>query len=176
MMKLATTILGFLLVATSVMAQIPKNDDKQFEYHAEESVRRAGSGDLVKRLNYWANEYFSDEASLKISPDTTSDDIFYVDVTKELVESYFGVNRKHQNRSLSFHIKFLAERKDYQYWINDFKYKATEIDKKGRETLLDGQLSELKTAASKSLEEEVHLMMTNMIEAINKAAETELEE
>lgn len=171
------TLLSLIVcfLSTTAFAQIPKNDEKQFEYYGENSVRRAGSGDLQKRLTKWANTYF-DNAKVEVLVDDSTERYVEVNVSQPMVEAYFGVKRKHEDRLLKYHIKFDAERKDYSYKINRFEYQAKEIDHKGEEEQLNGYLSDLKTAARKSLEEEVHNMMMALIESFEEAAETELEE
>jgi len=163
-----------LLMVSSVFAQIPKNDDKDFEYKAEISVKRAGTGDLMKRIEKWGNDYFKDAVAYKIAIDDTTNRYVEMDITQSMVESHFGVNRTHKNRSLDYHLKFDADRKVYTYTVNQFHYNALELDKKNRETQLDGKLSEIGSAASGSLEEEVHMVMERMIESFSKALETEL--
>jgi len=49
-----------LLVSSVSMAQMPKNDNKEFEYKAQNSVKRAGTGDLMKRIEKWGNDYFKE--------------------------------------------------------------------------------------------------------------------
>lgn len=176
-MRLQFALFTFLfLLGHSLFAQMPKNDNKEFEYQGTADVRRAGSGDLIKRLSKWGNEYFSDALSLKVAVDDSTKRFVEIDVTEPLVEMHFGVNRTHKERSISYHIKFDTDRKSYLYWINDFRYKALEIDHKGREQQHDDLLSEIKSAATKSLEEEMHARMKDVIESFKKAAETELAE
>jgi hypothetical protein len=165
-----------LLVSSVSMAQMPKNDNKEFEYKAQNSVKRAGTGDLMKRIEKWGNDYFKDVTSFTISIDDSTKRYVEMDVVESMVESHFGVNRTHKNRSLSYHIKFDADRKDYNYSINEFYYKALEVDHKNRETQLDAKLSDIKGAASGSLEEEVHMKMEQVIESFSKALEIELED
>jgi hypothetical protein len=165
-----------MITGHSVFAQMPKNDEKAFEYYGEATVKRAGSGDLQKRLVQWAKQNLQDEAQFTMSVDDSTHRFIEIDVTERLVESHYGVNRTHKDRGLSYHIKFDTDRKDYQYWINGFKYKALEVDHKGRETQHDGRLEDIKSAASKSLEEDVHVRMTELVESFTKAAEVELVE
>jgi hypothetical protein len=167
--------LSFFL-PTVLLAQMPKNDEKMYEYHEEASVRRAGSGDLVKRFEHWANGYFANAASYTIAVDDSTERYVNIDVTQELAEMMFGVNRTHKDRTISYHIKFDCDRKDYQYWINEFKYKALEIDHKNRETQHDDYLSDIKSAATKSLDEEIHGLMEDVITSFKAAAEIELED
>lgn len=175
MMRITTLALA-LLVSSVSFAQMPKNDNKDFEYKGEKSVKRAGTGDLMKRIEKWGNDYFKEASSYTIAIDDTTKRYVEMDVTEAMVESHFGVNRTHSNRSLSYHIKFDADRKDYIYVINDFYYKALEVDNKNRETQMDAKLSEIKGAASGSLEEEVHMKMEQVIESFSKALEIELED
>ncbi|NQV53819.1 MAG: hypothetical protein HQ500_11580 [Flavobacteriales bacterium] len=86
------------------------------------------------------------------------------------------MNRTHKDRSISYHLTFDTERKSYKYWINDFRYKALEIDHKNREVNHDDLLSEIKSAATKSLEEEMHARLLDVIESFKEAAEAEIEE
>jgi hypothetical protein len=163
------------LGTTSVFAQMPKNDEKKYEYYGENTVRRAGSGDLQKRLAHWGENTLEAE-KVEVMVDDSTERYVEINVTEKMVESYFGVNRKHEDRVLKYHIKFDTDRKDYKYWVNKFEYQATEIDKKGEKTQLNGYISDLKTAASKSLEEEVHNKMQDLIASFSEAAEMELEE
>ena len=175
MMRIAILAIA-LLVSSASFAQMPKNDNKDFEYKAEKSVKRAGTGDLMKRIEKWGNDYFKDALSYEIAIDDSTERYVEMCIKESMVESHFGVNRTHKNRSLKYHIKFDAERKDYTYTVNDFHYEALEIDNKNRETQLDSKLSDIKGAASGSLEEEVHMKMAQVIESFIKELETELED
>ena len=176
-MRLQITLFTLLLLmGQSLFAQMPKNDDKEFEYTGEADVRRAGAGDLVKRLGKWGTEYFADAMALHVAVDDSTERFVEIDVTEQLVEMHFGVNRTHKDRSIRYHLKFDTERKSYAYWINDFHYKALEIDHKNREENHDDLLSEIKSAATKSLEEEMHARMLGVIESFKEAAEAEIEE
>lgn len=171
-----TVLAVALLVSSVAVAQMPKNDNKDFEYKGEASVKRAGTGDLMKRIEKWGTDYFKDATAFEIAIDDSTERFIEMDITETLVESHFGVNRTHKNRALSYHIKFDADRKDYAYTINKFHYKALEIDHKNRETQLDAKLSDIKGAATGSLEEEIHRRMETTIENFTKALEIELEE
>lgn len=175
MMKKSLGLLSaFLLLSSLMLAQIPKNDAKEFEYQGAATVKRAGSGELQQRMVKWANSYF-EGMKVEVLVDDTTKRIVEVNVTESLVENYFGVNRKHADRVLKYHIKFDADRKDYKYWINKFEYSAQETDPKGQVNAVNGKLNELKTAANKSLQEEVHAKMLAIIESFTQAAEQELE-
>jgi len=101
----------------------------------------------------------------------------YLDITIEepMVESHFGVARKHSDRKLTYHIKFDIDRKSYFYWVNEFNYAALEVDKKGVETNLNANLSDLKTAARKAILEEVDTRIEEVIKAFGEAAEIDIE-
>lgn len=174
MKSLLLIAVASLMIHSSSFAQIPTNSEKKFEYHAEADVRRAGTGDIINRLNNWAKTYYQD-MSLTISRDDSTNRFLDIQVEEGMVESHFGVARKHSERKLSYHIKFDCDRKSYFYWINDFRYAALEVDKKGVETNLDTELNELKTAARKAILEEVHTRMEGIIEAFKEAAEIDIE-
>lgn len=157
------------------LAQMPKNADKDFEYSGEATVRKAGSGDLLKRFEHWAKDYFSDATSVDVAVDDSTERYVEVKVVESLVESHFGVNYTHKDRSLTYLMQFDADRKNYKYKINGFYYKAIEIDRKGRETPIDSKLSEVKGASTKSLDEELHERMQGVIASFTEAAEKELE-
>jgi hypothetical protein len=176
MSKWSILFTSLLLSAQVAWSQMPTNSDKKFEYNAAASVKKAGTGDLVKRFEHWAHSYFDEAKSVEILVDDSTNRVVEIKVTEDMVESHFGVNRVHKNRSLTYHIKFDAERKNYTYWINGFYYKATEIDHKGRETAHDAALEDIKSAASKSLEEEIHAKIESMIDSFTRAAEIDLED
>lgn len=164
------------LMTTSAYAQIPKNDNKEYEYYGESSVRKAGTGDLVKRFGAWAEEYFKEAHEVVVLVDDSTERFVEVEVTEKPVDMHFGVGRVHKERALKYHLKFDCDRKNYKYWVNKFHYEALEVDNKGREERHSNSLSEIKSAATKSLKEEVHTRMTDMIEAFGKAAEIDIED
>jgi len=174
-MKSNMLIAGLVVLTLNVFAQVPTNSSKSYEYSAEQSVRKASSGDLVLRFEKWGKEYFKNH-SASISVDDTTQRYVEIQVTEKMVENHFSVNRTHKNRALTYHIKFDTDRKDYTYWINGFKYEALEIDKKGNEISLSGPLEELKTPARKSLLEEINERMTVVISELEKGAEIEIED
>ena len=174
MKQTITLIISIILSVSFAGAQIPTNSEKQFEYHAEADVRRAGTGDIMDRLNNWAKTYYQD-MSLTINRDDSTNRFLDIQIEESMVENHFGVARKHSDRKLSYHVKFDIDRKSYFYWVNDFHYAALEVDKKGVETNLDADLNELKTAARKAILEEVHSRMAEIIEAFMEAAETDIQ-
>ncbi|NQV51634.1 MAG: hypothetical protein HQ500_00540, partial [Flavobacteriales bacterium] len=70
-------------MSQSLFAQMPKNDNKEFEYTGEADVRRAGSGDLVKRLGKWGNEYFADAMAIKVAIDDSPERVVELEVTAQ---------------------------------------------------------------------------------------------
>ena len=174
MKNVLTAVITILLSSSLTVAQIPTNSEKQYEYHAEADVRRAGTGDIMDRLNHWAKSFYQDMSLTVVQDDSTNR---YLDITIEepMVESHFGVARKHSDRKLTYHIKFDIDRKSYFYWVNEFNYAALEVDKKGVETNLNANLSDLKTAARKAILEEVGTRIEEVIKAFGEAAEIDIE-
>lgn len=165
--KIITVVLS-LFVGYTVVAQLPLNKEtKKYELHNETplSVSSAGSNELVNRFYYWGLDEFSDVKYTVERDDTTFRSVTFSVVTP-LVENHYGVKFTHKDRELTYKLKIDAEKKDYSYWIYDFNYKATEVDRKNREEKLDGKLEDFKGAAKAALLEELDLMFTTMIDSM----------
>lgn len=169
-----------ILAVVAASAQIPKfkriptNDDKQYEYKAETEVDRAGTGDLMKRLEYWSQNYFT-SGQARVSVDPENKNVLIVETQIPLPESHFSVSRVHKDRMLKFQIQFDCDKKTYVYSVKDIKYKTLETYKKG-DVEYDGLLSEFKSPTKASVEEEVDRLIQEMIIDFQKSANTKLED
>lgn len=180
-MKLKSLFTAIALLAViAASAQIPKfkriptNDDKQYEYKTEVEVDRAGTGDVMKRLDYWSKNYFK-SGKARVSVDPENENVLIVEAQIPLAESHFSVSRVHKDRMLKFQIHFDCDKKSYVYSVNDIKYKTLETYKKG-DIEYDGLLSEFKSPTKASVEEEVDRFIQDMIIDFRKSANTKLED
>ena len=180
-MKLKSLFTAIAILAVVVAsAQIPKfkriptNDDKQYEYKSETEVDRAGTGDLMKRLEYWSQNYFT-SGQARVSVDPENKNVLIVETQIPLPESHFSVSRVHKDRILKFQIQFDCDKKTYVYSVKDIKYKTLETYKKG-DVEYDGLLSEFKSPTKASVEEEVDRLIQEMIIDFQKSANTKLED
>lgn len=164
-----------VLMTTMAVAQIPVNKEKQYEYTGTTEVKRVSTGELQKRFIYWAKDYYA-KTNYSIEVDDTTKRWVTIDATIALPESHFGVNRTHKDRQLSYTLKVDAYKKTYTYWINNLRYKATEIDRKGVEIPLSGKFEDIKTPAKMSVEEEIHNALQGVIVSFSKAVELPLPE
>jgi hypothetical protein len=178
-LKSLFTVIAIMAVLAA-SAQIPKfkriptNDDKQYEYKAEAEVDRAGTGDLLKRLEYWSKNYF-ENGKARVSIDPENKNVLLVDTEIPMAESHFSVSRVHKDRVLKFQIQFDCEKKTYVYAVKDIKYKTLETYKKG-DIQYDGLLSDLKSPTKASVEEEVDRFIQEMIIDFKKSANTSLDD
>jgi hypothetical protein len=167
-----------LFIGAAVIAQVPMNKTtKKYEFHNETplSVGSAGSNELINRFYYWGLAEFADYKYEVTRDDSTFRSVTFK-VVMPMVENHYGVKFTHKDRALTYTLKFDAEKKDYSYWINDFEYKATEVDRKNREEKLDTKLEDFKGAAKTALLEELDLMFTTMIDSLAWAGEVALTE
>lgn len=162
-----------LLIAMAGMAQMPTNDDKKFEYKKAMTVKRASTGDLHARFSVWGEGYFKD-AQVEWDVDDTNYRYVTMNVTENMIESHFGVNRSHKDRKLSYTLMFDTDKKNYTYTLNNIRYSCVEVDRKGVEMEMGGPFEDFKSPASRSVEEEIHNNLTTVIESFKKAAEKEL--
>jgi len=180
-MKLRYTLaIAALAASTLVTAQIPKfshipsNDDKQYEYKADAEVDRAGTGELLERLQYWGETHFADDKA-RAYIDPQNKDILLIDVEHEMPEAHFSVSRTHTKRKLKFQISMNCDKKNYTYSVHDIKYEATESYKKG-DFDYNGLLSDFKSPTKSSVEEEVDRYIQDVIESFKETAQIHIEE
>jgi hypothetical protein len=180
-MKLKYTLaIAALAASTLVTAQIPKfshipsNDDKQYEYKADAEVDRAGTGELLERLQYWGETHFADDKA-RAYIDPQNKDILLIDVEHEMPEAHFSVSRTHTKRKLKFQISMNCDKKNYTYSIHDIKYEATESYKKG-DFEYNGLLSDFKSPTKFSVEEEVDRYMQELILTFKETAQIPIDE
>lgn len=181
-MKLKYSLIAIALGITSYAgAQIPKfknipsNEEKQYEYKADAEVDRAGSGDLLERIDFWAKNSLGENAKAHAYKDEADKNILHVDVEVQLPEAHFSVSRVHKNRKLNYSITFNCDKKEYTYTINQIKYSALESYKKG-DIQIDGLLSEMKSPTKLSVEEEINLYFQGIIESFSDYANTDIED
>lgn len=175
-----TLVIAALAASTLVSAQIPKfshipsNDDKQYEYKGEAEVDRAGTGELLERLQYWGETHFADDKA-RAYQDPQNKDILLIDVEHEMPEAHFSVSRTHSKRKLKFQISMNCDKKNYTYSIHDIKYEATESYKKG-DFDYNGLLSDFKSPTKSSVEEEVDRYIQELILSFKETAQIPIDE
>lgn len=154
-------------------AQIPSNSQKHYEYKETLEVKKAGSGDLYKRFEKWANEKYA--ANSVILLDDTNNRFITIATSMTLPESHFGVNRIHRNRVVEYMMKFDMEKKVYTYQVFEIRYMFEEEDRKGGTTQDSLLLEQFKSPTKKSVEEEVDLAFRKLIEEIKTVAMTDID-
>jgi len=175
MRKQAITLFLGMAMTLGLMAQIPTNDEKNYEYHEDLEVKRASSGELQQRFIHWAKEYYAGQ-QYTMDIDKEEERFVTIQATAKMPESHFGVNRTHKDRELSYTLKFDAVKKKYSYWINNIQYKCIEVDRKGEETRISGRFEDFKGPTKASVESEINNLLEGVIESFTKAAEVELPE
>ncbi|MDP4663894.1 MAG: hypothetical protein NWQ55_09890 [Salibacteraceae bacterium] len=180
-MKLKYTLaVAAFAVSTLVTAQIPKfshipsNDDKQYEYKADAEVDRAGTGELMERLQYWGETHFTGD-KVRAYQDPQNKNILLIDVEHEMPEAHFSVSRTHTKRKLKFQISMNCDKKNYTYSVHDLKYEATESYKKG-DFDYNGLLSDFKSPTKSSVEEEVDRYMQELILSFKETAQIPIDD
>ncbi|MEZ4722512.1 MAG: hypothetical protein R2813_11625 [Flavobacteriales bacterium] len=170
-------IFSILMIAISAIAQkLPVNKEtKLIEYRESTSVERAGAGDLVNRLYFWAQNEFKDQ-NVTIMRDDTTFKTLTIKGSIPMVKSVFGVNYIHTKRLLKFELKFDTDKKDYTYWINNFEYECVESDRNREENSVSGPLEEFKGPAKRSLYDEIDEVCQNLITSFKAGAEVEMTE
>lgn len=166
---------GFVGAQIPKFKSIPTNEEKQYEYKAEAEVDRAGTGELLERLEFWAENGLGENAKIHAYKDEADKNVFHVDVDAILPDAHFSISRVHKNRKLNYSIHFNCEKKNYTYAINEIKYGALESYKKG-DIQIEGLLSEMKSPTKMSVEEEVNNYFEGIIASITKFANTDIDD
>ena len=173
MKSVLLTCAAVLACLAAGIAQIPKNAEKHYEYKEIVTLKRAGTGDIYRRLEKWAGDKF--DADREVLLDDTNNRFITIETEMTLPESHFGVNRTHRDRIVQFLLKFDIDRKEYTYSLTEIRYRHEEENNKGMVTQDSLLLEQLKGPTTKSVEEEVDLTMRALIDEFKEAALTELE-